>query len=229
MYILNSPPGIFQVFYIKCRPEINKHERVAYTGGPMKYTGINHLAMATRDMEQTVRFWRDLLGMRLVLSLGRPGYRQYFFEISERDLLAFFEWPEVAPLPEKDAGRRVSGPFAFDHVSFGVATEADLRDVKGRMEAAGIWVSEVMDNGFISSIFSFDPNGIAIELSCPAGAREIRKAPLLADASPPPSTLEGPQPRPGFWPEPSATSGEDGRIYPGELGRLFKEALKKEG
>ncbi|RPI54551.1 MAG: VOC family protein, partial [Deltaproteobacteria bacterium] len=47
-----------------------------------KYTGINHLAMATRDMDSTIRFWRDLLGMRLVAGLGRPGYRQYFFEIS---------------------------------------------------------------------------------------------------------------------------------------------------
>ncbi|MGB2688020.1 MAG: VOC family protein, partial [Desulfobacterales bacterium] len=31
-----------------------------------KYTGINHLAMATRDMDTTIRFWRDLLGLRLV-------------------------------------------------------------------------------------------------------------------------------------------------------------------
>ncbi len=30
------------------------------------YTGINHLAMATGDMDVTIRFWRDLLGMRLV-------------------------------------------------------------------------------------------------------------------------------------------------------------------
>jgi len=30
----------------------------------VKYTGINHLAMATRDMDTTLRFWRDLLGMR---------------------------------------------------------------------------------------------------------------------------------------------------------------------
>jgi catechol 2,3-dioxygenase-like lactoylglutathione lyase family enzyme len=41
----------------------------------VKYTGINHLAMATRDMDTTIRFWRDLLGMRLVAGLGRPGYR----------------------------------------------------------------------------------------------------------------------------------------------------------
>lgn len=44
----------------------------------VKYTGINHLAMATNDMDMTIRFWRDLLGMRLVAGLGRPGYRHVY-------------------------------------------------------------------------------------------------------------------------------------------------------
>lgn len=32
----------------------------------IKFNGINHLAMVTGDMDMTIRFWRDLLGMRLV-------------------------------------------------------------------------------------------------------------------------------------------------------------------
>ena len=65
-----------------------------------KFNGVNHLAMATGDMDQTIRFWRDLLGMRLVTGLGQPGYRHYFFEISENDLLAFFEWSGVQPVAD---------------------------------------------------------------------------------------------------------------------------------
>ncbi len=49
----------------------------------VKYSGINHLAMATGDMDSTIRFWRDLLDCRLVAGLGRPNYRHYFFEITE--------------------------------------------------------------------------------------------------------------------------------------------------
>lgn len=30
----------------------------------MKFNGINHLAMATGDMDATIHFWRDLLGIR---------------------------------------------------------------------------------------------------------------------------------------------------------------------
>ncbi|MGA8833101.1 MAG: VOC family protein, partial [Desulfomonilaceae bacterium] len=48
----------------------------------IKFNGINHLAMVTSDMDKTIRYWRDLLGFRLVAGLGAPGYRHYFFEIS---------------------------------------------------------------------------------------------------------------------------------------------------
>ena len=53
----------------------------------IKYNGINHLAMVTGDMDKTIRFWRDLLGMRLVAGLGKPGYRHYFLEISDASLI----------------------------------------------------------------------------------------------------------------------------------------------
>ena len=68
----------------------------------IRYRGINHLAMATRDMDVTIRFWRDLLEMRMVATLGRPGYRHYFFEITEHDMIAFFEWPEAEKISEKE-------------------------------------------------------------------------------------------------------------------------------
>ena len=128
----------------------------------INYTGINHLAMATGDMDATIAFWRDLLGMRLVAGLGRPGYRHYFFEISPHDMIAFFEWPGVEPLPEKDHGVPVRGPFAFDHVAFEVSGQDDLQRLKNRLEAADHWVSEIIDHGFIHSIYTFDPNQIPI-------------------------------------------------------------------
>ena len=85
----------------------------------VRFNGVNHLAMATGDLDKTVRFWRDLLGMRLVAGLGTKGFRHYFLQIDDRDLLAFFEWPGVEPVEPKAHGRPVTGPFVFDHVSFG--------------------------------------------------------------------------------------------------------------
>lgn len=188
----------------------------------MNYTGVHHLALVTGDMEATVRFWRDLLGMRLIAGLGRPGYRQYFFEISDRDAIAFFEWPGVEKGPDKDHGAPVEGPAAFDHLSVGVASDQDLWDLKARLEAAGIWVSEIVDHGFIHSLYSFDPNNIPIEFSAPVAGVDLRRQPRMADADPVPAARQGPEPRPGDWPaviEP--TPPHQRRIYPGEGQGLF--------
>jgi catechol 2,3-dioxygenase-like lactoylglutathione lyase family enzyme len=186
------------------------------------YNGINHLAMATGNMDRTITFWRDLLGMRLVAGLGEPGYRHYFFEISEKDLIAFFEWPGVEPVEEKEHGRPVKGPFLFDHVSFGVEKEEDLYELKDKFIAADIWVSEVIDHGFIHSIYAFDPNGIPIEFSHTVEGISIRKEPKMADKSPTAITLEGPEPRPGKWPEVKQhTPQSEFRAYPGAGSELF--------
>ncbi len=193
----------------------------------IKYTGINHLAMATRDMTATIRFWRDLLGMRLVAGLGRPGNRQYFFEISDFDMIAFFEWTDVKPIPEKDHGVPVKGPFAFDHVAISVASEDDLWGIKARLETADIWVSEVIDHGFIYSLYSFDPNNIPIEFSALVAQVDLRKNPQMHDRSPLPAAKEGADSRPGYWPEPRHVIPADERmVYPGE-GEIFLRASEK--
>jgi catechol 2,3-dioxygenase-like lactoylglutathione lyase family enzyme len=193
----------------------------------MKYNGVNHLAMATGDMDCTIRFWRDLLGMRLVAELGSPGYRHYFFEISGTDTIAFFEWPGVKPVPEKEHGRVVKGPFAFDHVSFGLAAKDDLWSLKDQISAAGFWVSEVIDHGFILSIYTFDPNGIPIEFSWNVEGIDIHRNPVMADSLPSAVATEGPDPRPEIWPETEApTPVKEHKIYPGQGRELFHRRKK---
>jgi catechol 2,3-dioxygenase-like lactoylglutathione lyase family enzyme len=188
----------------------------------IKFNGINHLAMATGDMDQTLRFWRDLLGMRLVAGLGHPGYRHYFLEISENDMIAFFEWPKVEPLPEKDHGRPVAGPFVFDHVSLGVATEEALWEIKDKLTAADIWVSEVIDHGFIHSLYAFDPNGIPIEFSHSVDGVDIRRHPRMVDTAPSEITREGSEPQVERWPPVTApTPAEERKVYPGAGTELF--------
>ena len=187
------------------------------------YTGINHLAMVTGDMDRTIRFWRDLLGMRLVAGLGSKGYRHYFFEISDNDMIAFFEWPGVEPLPEKDHGVPVKGPFAFDHIAFGVASDDDLWALKDRLAAAECWVLEVIDHGFIHSIYTFDPNAIPIEFSVPVADVDLRQQPKMLDRFAGPVAREGSTPQPGKWPAVVRRTPIDQRfVYPGE-GTVFAD------
>jgi catechol 2,3-dioxygenase-like lactoylglutathione lyase family enzyme len=189
----------------------------------INYTGINHLAMATRDMDQTVLFWRDLLEMPLVAGLGHAGYRQYFFHISDHDMIAFFEWPEVENIPEKDHGVPVKGPFAFDHIALEVDSQEDLWLVKDRLEANDIWVSEVVDHGFILSIYTFDPNNIPIEFSTPVREVDLRSHPQMHDTAPTARAREGSRPRPHAWQQPlSPTPSQERMVYPGE-GMVFRK------
>lgn len=188
----------------------------------MKFNGVNHLAMATGDMDRTIRYWRDLLGMRLVAGLGGPGYRHFFFQISDTDLIAFFEWTGVTPVAHKDHGRPVKGPFIFDHVSFGVEREEDLWELKDKLEAAGFHVSDVIDHGFIHSIYSFDPNGIPVEFSHNVEGADIRKDPRMIDRSPSEITREGPEPQPGKWPPVTRpTTRSEWVTYPGAGSELY--------
>ena len=188
-----------------------------------RYRGINHLALVTRDMNITIRFWRDLLGMRLVAGLGSANYRHYFFEISPTDMIAFFEWPDVTPIPLKDHGVPVKGPCAFDHLAVSVEGDDDLWELKDKLEASGFWVSEVMDHGFIHSIYTFDPNDIPIEFSAPVPDVDLGKAPKMTDRSPTPAAKEGADPQPGQWPAVlSPTPAAEREVYPGE-GLILRE------
>lgn len=137
-------------------------------------------------------------------------------------MIAFFEWPEVAPIPEKDHGVPVRGPFAFDHVSIAVADAEDLWAVKDRLDAAELWVSEVIDHGFIHSTYAFDPNNIPIEFSAPVPGVDLRRPPRMVDRFPSLAAREGADPHPHHWPPVSRpTPPSERRAYPGECRELI--------
>ncbi len=160
--------------------------------------------------------------MRLVAGLGQPGFRHYFFELSETDLVAFFEWEGVGPVKEKDHGRPVKGPFVFDHVSFGVDSEEELWRLKDKIATAGFWVSEVVDHGFIHSIYAFDPNGIPVEFSYNLPDIDVRAHPFMRDTEPVKNANEGSEPMAEKWPQVSKWTPESKReVYPGVGSELY--------
>ncbi len=167
----------------------------------MKFKGINHVALVTGDMNATIRFWRDLLGMRLISGFGEAGFRHYFFEIDASSSISFFEWDGAQPVAQKLHGRPFSGPIAFDHVAFALDSADAVWTLKDRLEAAGFPCSDMIDHGLIHSVYSFDPNGIAIEFCCEVVAQEMHQHLGIHDACPPPAAKEGAEPQPGKWPE----------------------------
>jgi catechol 2,3-dioxygenase-like lactoylglutathione lyase family enzyme len=131
-----------------------------------RWRGINHLALITNDMDATVRFYHGVLGARLVAHLGTTSFRHYFFELGAGNTVAFFEYQGVDIQPfAKPAGVPDPRATQFDHVSFNVPDEQALLNLRSRLKAAGSEVTDVVDHGFIRSIYFTDPSGIALEAS----------------------------------------------------------------
>ncbi|MEJ1397352.1 MAG: CBS domain-containing protein [Candidatus Sedimenticola sp. (ex Thyasira tokunagai)] len=188
-----------------------------------EFTGIHHTAFATNDIEETVRFWRDLIGLRLVYAYGSPGYRQYFFQISGDNRISFFEWEGVEPVSKRRHGDPVKGPFIFDHISIGVADKDVLWEIMARLDAADFFCSDAIDHGCFISIYSYDPNGIPIEFSCDISGLDLFWNPVMQDLAATSEFLTEPNPLPGQWPRPDPVPLEDRMVVPGEGKDNFPE------
>jgi catechol 2,3-dioxygenase-like lactoylglutathione lyase family enzyme len=117
-------------------------------------------------MDSTVRFYVGVLGARLIATIGTPSFRHYFFEIGVGNTVAFFEYQGVELEPfAKPAGLPHPRAVQFDHVSVALVDEEALLELRDRLKRADCEVTDVVDHGFIRSIYFSDPNGIALEAS----------------------------------------------------------------
>ena len=161
-----------------------------------RWRGINHLALVTPDMDATVRFWHGVLGARLVAHLGNEHFRHYFFDFGPGQTVAFFEYRNV-PVARfmKPAGVPDPRAIQFDHLSFNLADEHALEELRSRLKEHDCEVTDVVDHGFMHSIYFNDPNGIALEASwwvVDATGREADYADpeLFSDPDPVPAVRE---------------------------------------
>ena len=160
------------------------------------WSGINHLALITSDMDATVRFWHGVLDARLVATIGTPSFKHYFFDIGQGNTVAFFEYSDQELEGyAKPAGVPYAKASQFDHLSLNLPDEDALLRLRDRLKSHGCEVTDVVDHGFIRSIYFSDPNGMALEASWwtldatgrPADYADER---LFADADPVPALSE---------------------------------------
>ena len=138
----------------------------AETTTPPAWSGINHLALITDDMDATVRFYHGVLGARLVATVGTPTFRHYFFQFGPQCTVAFFEYVDLAIEPfAKPAGIPDPRATQFDHLALNLPDENALHELRQRLLGAGCEVTEIVDHGSVHSIYFTDPSGIALEAS----------------------------------------------------------------
>lgn len=161
-------------------------------------SAIDHLAFITPDLTRTIRFYRDLLGMRLFAGIGHDGYRHYFFRFGDNQV-AFFEYAGASVMEPKFHGKPTTEPRGFDHVAFRVSSCAELFAFKDRLEAADVEVTGPVDHGTIWSIYFFDPNNIPLEVAWEC--LEVLSPPAIEEEEPMGIAAEGAEPQSGHWPE----------------------------
>jgi catechol 2,3-dioxygenase-like lactoylglutathione lyase family enzyme len=161
-----------------------------------RWRGINHLALITSDMDATVRFYHGVLGARLVATIGTASFRHYFFEVGVQNTIAFFEYAgaEISRFA-KPAGVPDGRAIQFDHLSLNLPDERSLESLRARLKEAGCEVTDVVDHGFMRSIYFTDPNGIALEASwwvddATGRDTDYRDDALFADPNPVPAVSE---------------------------------------
>lgn len=134
----------------------DKHENTEF-----ELRGFNHLAFVARDMAETVEWYTDVLGMKLVKTTSfSDGRGQHFFMDMGNgiDGIAFFWWPDAE---EGTIGDSIHGAYNDDmertgkhgrtaigtvnHVAFDVAPEK-MDEYLVKLRAKGIKVSEIVNH-----------------------------------------------------------------------------------
>ncbi|MDX2108927.1 MAG: VOC family protein [Verrucomicrobiota bacterium] len=66
--------------------------------------GVHHIAIQTRDLEASFRFYRDTLGMTLAAVFERPDRKIYLFDVGDGSCIELFPPPADKGLLPVDAG-----------------------------------------------------------------------------------------------------------------------------
>jgi len=131
-----------------------------------RWRGVHHLALITTDMDATTRFYHGVLGARLVATVATEAFRHYFFDFGPGNTVAFFEYHGVdVETYAKPAGVPYPQASQFDHLALNLPDEEALLALRERLKAADCEVTDVVDHGFLRSVYFSDPNGIALEAS----------------------------------------------------------------
>jgi len=122
----------------------------------MQVKALGHVVLKVRNLERSIAFYRDILGMKEVARY-RGAMVFFSFGSNHRDL-------GLLQLGEQAAPPDPSG-IGLYHVAFKVGDSLDaLRECKSHLEQRGVAILGMSDHGVSQSLYLADPDGIEIEL-----------------------------------------------------------------
>lgn len=141
--------------------------------GPVTPVGVNHLVINVRDMEESHKFWTEVVGLKQVGQLkatpqrpNPPNMRFYSGDrgggtMNHHDIALV----ENRNLPEPPKEWSMFGiPMAINHIAITLPNrEAWLKQLE-YLQAKGVKFNRRVDHGMTHSLYINDPNGYGVEL-----------------------------------------------------------------
>lgn len=137
--------------------------------GALPWREIHHLALTTRDLEATIRFYTDVLGMHATdIAPANPIHgRTCTIKPSPTATseLHFFEQADAHPIqlhPEM-LQRLIFPTVGAHHIAFALPDATAGSRLQERLQAAGISTTPVMDQGDVYNLLFQDNNDLLLE------------------------------------------------------------------
>jgi glyoxylase I family protein len=129
----------------------------------MRITGLHHITVICRDLEKTTAFYRDVLGLALVLEGTNdddPDRRHFWFGDAEGTPGTLISFLEYDSMPDG-----VTGAGSTHHFAFAVDSAEELDAWRDYLRSRGVPSTEVLDRGRFSSLYCRDPDGHIVEIA----------------------------------------------------------------
>ena len=130
----------------------------------LRITGIHHITVICANLERSVAFYRDVLGLRLIkqtLNQDDRNARHFFFSGdalgAPGTVITCMEYPYME---EGTVGRGSTHHFALC-----VESDDELEGWRRYLESRGVGSTQVLDRTYFKSIYLRDPDGHVIELA----------------------------------------------------------------
>lgn len=138
------------------------------THAPVPWQGFHHVAVVTPDLEATIRFYVDVLGMEAGEIMDRHGKHCFITPGGSTWGLHVFETTEAQIFPYPDKSERfVFIPGVLQHIAFALPDEAAGLALRERLQAHHVTMTPINDMGPLHNFLFADNNGTLLEAAWP--------------------------------------------------------------
>ncbi|WP_276358055.1 VOC family protein [Cohnella caldifontis] len=129
------------------------------------WQGIHHIALNTADLDATIRFYRDVLGMQISdiapSQGGRGRHCLIFFKRKDDDICGFHFFER--PIEKTTLGASDIHALSFvPHVALQLPDETSANALRERLSHAQVSITDIPQLG---SFVFFDNNHLCLEVS----------------------------------------------------------------